>query len=314
MKNLILLLIVPFLIFSQNIPSTLISETIKLDDAQSFDFSQKISDLLNTPNQNLVTESQLNNLKNSALLRTFSTEINNAGDFGKYVNRIQVGRYLGYWNTLTENRYGNQITDYLYAFPNGSYGIEWDKVKGFGFLYKKVFDNRTARKILFDIALDVVVYWCNNLPKDFTTHLINSIEELKQFTLSIEKDDWIHPKDPDYWKGFILRRIENNNVSTQEVQKLLNIASNKLKSIDISKQPDGLYKLTINNNIAVIVYKSYYTLYHLDTGREVKMEYNNNLKNIIYFNDKKNEYYVFDINKNKEEFRLIYDSKLNIIE
>ena len=271
--------------------------------------------------QNLIDNTYFK-FSSPAFLRTFSTKLNNTQDFITYINFIHNTRGLGYWNTLTNNKqYKNTISDCLYAFPISDVAFDWNKINGFKTYYKTIFNSKTARKILFDAAIDIVIYWCEKLPIDFYLDIKDEINKLLKFTdkLKVKSLSEInklgHYDLRGYWEGFIIRRITENGVQIDEIQELLNSGMSELEKIDQSKLSDEYFKLIVNNNIEVLFKKSHLYLKCTKNNKKIKLDIMpENLKEIKYFSDETSEYYVFIVHLDKMVFRYTYDNNLNLIE
>ena len=294
---------------------------IQLRDSESVQFPFFSKNFNN--GQNLIDNTYFK-FSSPAFLRTFSTELNNTQDFITYINFIHNTRGLGYWNTLTNNKQSkNTISDCLYAFPINDVTFDWNKINGFKTYYKTIFNSKTARKILFDAAIDIVSYWCEKLPIDFYLDIKNEINKLLKFTdkLKVKSLSEInklgHYDLRSYWEGFIVRRITENGVQIDEIQELLNSGMSELKKIDQSKLSDVYFKLRVNNDIEVLFKRSRLYLLGVTNNKKIRLKIMpKNLKEIKYFSDETSEYYVFITYDfyGREVYRCTYDNNLNLIE
>lgn len=273
-----------------------------------------------TPN-GIFSNSVLSKILNSSLIRAFSDKSSSPKDLTGHIKKMSSRLVIGYWNTLTEESkykddeyYGYGFTQNTLLFTSYFFGFENNKVTKYEKYYNLLFSNKTARNLLYNIGVDVVLEMCKKYPKDFTTYLIKEVNELMSFFNS-SKNNRSKIKAADnfsdsYWRGFIVRRILNNSVTIEEAISFLNQALKTLKNIDISKNPDAFHKLTINEEIVIAHNKSYFKIYSKKSKKEILLSYKYNIKKIEYLKDFNNSYYVFTYNKGKA----IYDSSLNLID
>ncbi len=243
-----------------------------------------------------IIQEKSHNLQNSAIIRSQNVNSLNITFIDKYINRIQRGRYLGYWNILDFP--DARITDPFYVKEIGNFDLE-DEFKVY---YHSLFQNKACRKLMFYAALDVVEKMSRNLPNDFVKGVLIQLDELIELTeiSTYYRTDFSDNKN--YWKGFIHRRVEANNVPLSEINSYLVEAKNKLSRIDQSKLDDALYEIRINNEIQILLNSKGY----LVMKNRKKFSYSN-IKSVKYLKDDSGGYYLI-VGK---DFRDLYDDELN---
>jgi len=243
-----------------------------------------------------IIQDESHNLRNSAIIRSQDVNSFNITFIDKYINRIQEGRYLGYWNRLNFPR--ARITDPWYVE-----GIS-NRDDEFKMYYHSLFQNKSCRKLIFYAALDVVENMSKNLPNDFVEGVLFQLDELIELTeiSTYYKTDF--PDNDNYWKGFVHRRVETDNVPLSEINSYLVEAKNKLSRIDQSDLDDALYEIKINNEIQILLNSTEY----LVMKNSKKLSYSD-IKSIKYLKDDSGGYYLIE----GEDFRDLFDNELNQI-
>ena len=192
--------------------------------------------------------------KNSAIVRSLVPEGMQPATLIEYIKWNSNVRYLGYFNSdpglLADPRYSDFI------FFDDEY--HWDLLQNFHGYYLKIFNSETARKIAFDGALEFVSRMVENSPSDFKRSILTQIDGLIVFTnylksnphLLQEEDPKFIQETNSYFKGFIFRRIQTNNVPFVEVLNCLNNAKVKIQAT-ISKDEFALIDISINKDIKI---------------------------------------------------------------
>lgn len=251
---------------------------------------------------------------NSAILRSFDTQNNQTNDLITYAKSVSEYRSIGYWSIIPESR--TYISDPTYAFPNSdSKSYNWEKIKGFENYYHSLFQSKTARKILFQQAVDIVISLCKSFPSDFKTKVLREIENLISFTseLKIMSSTLPAKEIGDYWMGFIYRRHHTDKVPISEIQESLLYAQNQIKAIDVIQQPEAMFEIQINNQISMYYSSSKIWLYSKSSGKRVAHEKSINYSGVKYFKDQNGEYYRFMVYEHAGQFSILYDKNLNEI-
>ena len=248
---------------------------------------------------------------NSAIIRSFETDSNNVMDLVTYINSISSNRNVGYWSIIPETR----ISDPLYAFYDDN-GFIWRKSDGFGKFYHSLFRSKTARSILFNQALDILVSLCKTYPTDFKKSVLNELDHLLTFSNSLKSLNSSTDTDNlnDYWKGFIFRRHHLDNIPISEIQAFIINAQLRLNAIDVSKQPDAMYEININNQLAIFYSSEKFILYSKSSEKEINFTYDNSVQSIKYFKDNTGDYYQLTGVKNSVPFKYLFDKNLLKIE
>lgn len=317
-------IVITFLIFLILISATkslpkkygLLKFSYKLSDGEYL----KLNPIINkSENEDLITDKSFPIL-NSAIIRSFETTSNNAIDFITYANLISKNRNLSYWSISPYTFYGKQfsntrISDARYGFLNKN-GIDWNKSNGFKNFYHKIFQSKTARTILFNQALNIVFNLCEEYPADFTKQILNELNNLLLFTDSLKTIDTSTDTDRlrNYWEGFIFRRYISDKVPILEIQTAIMDAQTKLKTINLSKQPDALYEININNQITFLYSSEKIIIHSNSNSKEILFTHSTYIKNIRYLKDMNGEYYQLNGNKNSIPFTYLYDKNLLKIE
>lgn len=308
---------------------TLLSATIifsKKEGVQKFNFvladgeSLAMDPIINpTKKEDLIVNKSLP-IFNSAIIRSFETDSNNVMDFITYANSISANRNVGYWSVIPHTFYGDQysntrISDPTYAFWDDNGGI-WNKISGFENYYHKIFKSKTARSIIFNQALDIVCSLCKTYPSDFKKSVLKELDQLLHFANSLKAISPTTDTDKlnDYWKGFIFRRYQLDNIPITEIQTSIVYAQAKIKAIDVSKQPDAMYEININNQVLFYYSSENFILYSKSSLKEILFSYETLVQNVKYLKDNAGEYYQLTGSKNSIPFTYLFDKNLVKIE
>ena len=320
----------------------LLSATIimtKKRGVQKFEFalgdgeSLAIDSVINsTKKENLIIAKTLPAL-NSAIIRSFETDSNNVMDFVTYANYISLNRNLGYWSVLPNIGYNredwsyqpissdlkqiqqggfiqNRISDYIYAFD-----LDWKKSNGFSDYYHNIFQNKTARTLLFEQALEILCSLCTSYPSDFKKSILTELNQLLNFTKSLTTNKNVDPdKINDYYQGFIYRRYKTDKVPITEIQNTIIKAQSKIKAIDVSKQHDAMFEININNQVTFFYSSKKFIIYSKSSAKEISFSYETSVQNVKYLKDNVGEYYQLTGSKNAIPFTYLYDKNLVKIE
>lgn len=283
-------------------------------------------------------------LLNSAIIRSFDTDSNNVMDIVTYVNHISANRNIDYWNirpylyyakspnlsfrysnvkpniydpTSEEDFFNTNISDARYAFFNTvTESYDWRKYEGFGNYYHKLFKSKTVRKLLFEQALEIVSSLCNSYPSDFKKSILLELDQLLLFTNSLKNGLNISNTDDlnDYWKGFIYRRYKFDNVPLLEIENSIIAAQSKIRLIDVTKNPDAMFEININNQVTLYYYVDKFVFSSKNSQKEIAFSYENTIDNLKYFKDDKGEYYQLNGFKNAIPISFLFDEKLVKVE
>jgi hypothetical protein len=118
----------------------------------------------------------------------------------------------------------------------------------------------------------------------------------------------------DYWKGFVFRRYKLDNVPISEIQTAIINSQAKIKAIDISKQPDAMYEININNQVAFYYSNEKFIFYSKSSSKEISFTYETSVQDVKYLKDNSGEYYQLTGSKNSIPFNYLYDKNLLKIE
>ena len=254
--------------------------------------------------------------QNSVVIRSFETENNNADDFISYVNRIAIGRGLGYTNILNkvykQGYEETRITDCEEPFFfEGGYNIS----KGLNFqtYYHQLFKSKTARKILFNEALSIVKNFSKTVPNDFRKRVVDELDILLVYSKTLPSTSYSESKTfTDYWKGFLYRRYFVDEIPLLEIQSSVLQAKKELNDLILEK--DFAYELKINDDVGVYLSLNNFIITSYLNKNEIKFN-KDRLLSIKHLMDNNGSYYQFtktDLNGNEK--KLLYDAKLNLIE
>jgi hypothetical protein len=257
--------------------------------------------------------------QNSVVIRSFETENNNADDFISYVNRIAIGRGLGYTNILNKSYIRGDgggvsitITDFIYAFFFDD-GYNWNKNNNFQTYYHQIFTSKTARKILFSEALCIVKNFSKTVPNDFRKRVVDELDILLAYSKTLPSNSYSESKTfTDYWKGFLYRRYFVDKIPLLEIQSSVLQAKKELNDLILEK--DFAYELKINDDVGVYLSLNNFIITSYLNKKEIKFN-NDRLLSIKHLMDNNGSYYQFtktDFNGNEK--KLLYDAKLNLIE
>lgn len=286
----------------------------------------------------LIKKSSLT-LFNSAIIRSFENDSNNFMDLITYANHISANRNMDYWNlrpyiyyaktpnksfiyknvkpkihdTNTDKDYfSTTISDPRYAFFKESTGYDWKKYEGFNHYYHKLFKSQTARKLLFEQALNVVYSLCNSYPSDFKKSVLLELDQLLIFTQSLKSGRTISNTDDlnDYWKGFIYRRYKIDNIPLSEIENSIINAQSKIQSSDVKQNPEALYEISINNQVTLLYSIQKVTIYSKSSDKEIIFNYDIIIDDIKYFKDDTGEYYQLNCIKSSVPETYLFDKNL----
>jgi len=247
-------------------------------------------------------QDESHDLENSAVIKAFETNNFNFSDIDYYINRIQKGRRIGYWNLLDgkNNLYNdyyseiNTITDLYYA----------DISDRFTDYYRSLFQNKTCRKLMFNSALDIVENLCRNYPSDFLRRVNYQLDELIELTKVSKYYNTNFSHKDSYFKGFVNRRVETDNVPLSEIHNYLIEAKRRLSKIDETALDEALYEIKINGDIQVLLNSNGYFL--IQDYKKINYTFENPIKSIKYLEDNSGGYYLIE----GHNFRDLYDDEL----
>ncbi len=263
--------------------------------------------------EDLIKMQDFPNLK-TAIMRSFETEANKIEDFVLYTNSIAKNRNLSYFSLEPWAVYGDKIentriSDFVYAVGPG------EKDDGFNRFYHQIFQNKTARTILFNQFTEILVTLCQTYPKDFKILILNELSQLSKFTNSLKNLPSTTNTDNlrNYWEGFIFRRNVIDHIPIAEIQASLTTIINKISAVNIENQPDSYYQVNINNTITIYYSKTSTVLFSKKTNKEIVFK-SFQINGIKYLVDDNGEYYKLFGYNNGNLKTLLYDRNFKLIE
>jgi hypothetical protein len=153
---------------------------------------------------------------------------------------------------------------------------------------------------------------CKNLPYDFVQRIQKKLDEYIDLTLisnyygknnSISKfETWY---EADYFKGFIFRRVETDNVPVGEINSYLVEAKERISKINKEKLDFSYLKFKINNTLNVLINSQ--NCYLKIDKNSFKYNYKMIPKSITYTKDSSGSYFVVK----GSNYTHLYDQKLN---
>jgi hypothetical protein len=266
---------------------------ITMDDGDTYSFLDLNLDLYDNIHDrenpdyytaNLFFDADTLTVPGSGELEQFATGNNNAKDLISYVNRISLGRGLGYRNVY--DRKGSSdgtITDHRYAFLDSAGYIVWNKTDNFSEYYHSLFKSQLARGLLFNEALGIVHRMTQKYPADFKKRVITEIDSLIVFTKSLKKRVYSENKDfKVYWEGFIYRRYFVDKVPAGEIESALKKARNTLSAV--KPLSDHGHKVTFNNSFTV--YSSAGVFILASESNKKELSFNGAIEQVKYIKGK----------------------------
>ena len=238
------------------------------------------------------------NLNSSAIMQSFNTDHHDISSINQYINDQQSYQKLGYWNILTGNCYSGN------CMLTSTYGSAGD-IKGY---YHSLFQSKTCRKLMFEASLSIVESLCEDYPLDFLESVIQELDKLIELTeiSNFYSQTYTYNEHEDsYWKGFVRRRVETDDVPISEIHSYLVEAKSKLLRIDQSLLSTALYEVNFNNDIKILLNSNGNTL-SKDTK---KIHYADEIRKVKYLEDQTGGYYLIE----GKGFRDLYDYELNLV-
>jgi hypothetical protein len=282
--------------------------------AEKFDYTLNDGETISlipifTNNQkvDLISETDMIPISNSAIIRSFDDDQNNSFDFLKCANFVTEYNDIGYWSLIPSNTYEDIVMrDYIYMYWSGY----------FDDYYHKIFKNKTARTIIYEQSLIILCSLCNKYPSDFKSSVLNELNQLYNFsnTLSSLNSNVNTETFNDYWKGFIYRRNKLDNIPISEIQNSIIKAQTKIKSIDVSKQPFAMYELNFNKQISLFFNSKGAVLYSQINKTEIYFNNTISIESVKFLKDNSGEYYNLIGTENSKPISYLYDKYLNKIE
>lgn len=313
-KNLILIILISFLLISfRGSPdnSAYYSKHIEIKNNEVFEPNYEFySSLIEKYNINLFPSK----LNSSVIIKSLETDSCKYDDLLNFINKNNNLRFINYYNILSSS---STISDPTYSFKTNDNEYDWRKIKGLPVFYHNLFQNKTARRLLFNNLLEYVCFLCENYPIDFKKNVLNEINSMIKFTGNIENynEDNISPEN--YWKGFIYRRVYFDKVPLLEINSFLTEAKSKISSINETSKSETMIKLIINNNITISLNSQFTKLSSSNSINTEVFPASFKLNSITYLEDETGGYYLVKGNKNffgDFEYKKLYDSKLNPME
>ena len=117
----------------------------------------------------------------------------------------------------------------------------------------------------------------------------------------------------NYWEGFIYRRYKTDKISKEEIQSSLNIAINKIKSINTSNQPDVICEITINNHLILFISANGFSIKSKLSTKEILFDKGEQIEEIKYLKDDTGDYYLIKGKKRTGNLKSLYDKYLKLI-
>ena len=265
-------------------------------------------------------------LDNSAIIKAFEKHQFNFSYIDRYINSIQELRRLGYWNILNgkKNIYDGFYTSHnkisplntIYDFDN-TYP-QHPKLKplnykgylpdGFEEYYHSLFQSKTCRKLMFNSSLDIIDDMCRRSPSDFLVRVNYELDELIQLTNISTYYKTAFNQDVSYFKGFVHRRVETDNVPLDEIHNYLIEAKRRLSIIDVDELDAALYEIRINGDMQILLNSNGY--YLIKDQKKLNYTFSTPIKSIKYLEDNSGRYYLVE----GDGFRDLYDSELNMVD
>lgn len=179
----------------------------------------------------------------------------------------------------------------------------WDRYKYYSLFHSKI-GNKSFRDFLFNKACDLICELVAYYPKDYKRKLIQAFSDAERMLIDIPNHNYeIKDNNPnDNWEnlvifkdgvmddalgyginGFLLRRIYMDNIPVSEIKEKTTILLNKLKAIDVSKNPTYMSRYSINNEIAYCIGAEGNYFLSLSTGKKIT-PYQNEYEKVYYPN------------------------------
>lgn len=298
---------------------------INLQDGKNF----KLQELIYNEPKLISDDVQLN----SAIIKSFDTDLIDSKDLISYINMISLKNTFGYFS-ITPGRllgkYNHYIpsTSRIYSLYNkhgGSYGYH-NYSEEFKSYYHKLFNNKMTRKLLFDFALNFLVDRCKAWPKDFTLKVIDYLDELLVSTPAIAnlsqeefESKIIENEKYNYLHGFIYRRIKTDNVPLSEILEYINVAKQTINDIDVKSNPDYKFGIQVNNHIIILVgTDNQFSIQSKLNSKMLKIsDYFGEdyyISELTYLTGKDGDFYQIRIESGLRDAQIhLFDTKLNLV-
>jgi hypothetical protein len=174
------------------------------------------------------------------------------------------------------------------------------------------------RKELFNVALSIVEDMIPYVSESFYDEIIDELNDLIDYTSITKYYTEGNLSDQNYWKGFIYRRVETDGVPLSEISSYLTEAkSHLINNNPIWTTRNTLYELYINDEIKIGFTTRGYVLTKIPNGNIIRYKKDEIITKITFLEDSTGKYYLiqgFDLDSwDAEEFRNLYDNKLNLI-
>lgn len=263
------------------------------------------SDYLNTEIKSLKISQFKSQIGNSVIIKYHSTDSCTFDDLLTYLSKNQEFRGPNYFDILSSTHTISDIT-YSFKLDNGEY--DWKKIKGLKTYYHKLFQNKSARNLMFNELVSYLSLLCENYPSDFKLIVLNEIASLIEFTKDIDNNEV-----DNYWKGFVYRRIKTDKVPIKEISSNLIELKNKILQIKTNDSIASLFSLNINQDISIKYFSQKTEIVSFNSKRKILLEGNSWINTVKFMQDSSGNYYVINGYDKGKPFNKLYDSNLTLI-
>lgn len=205
-------------------------------------------------------------------LKNHKTKLNSFDSFHKYALFIGEMRGYGYF---ANGKDGDQtLPFFLYSTrEEGKRGYDFDKTADFNTYYHGIFKNKVLREQAFKYAMAALLGASDRFPGDWLPAAIKYVDELIAFTNSkgFPSADFKDFSAPDYWSGFIARRVHVDKVPKAEIVEYLNKVKQTLQAMKPSTF-SHFSTVTINNELELKLGVSHITAKSIKSGKELMMK------------------------------------------
>ena len=183
-------------------------------------------------------------------------------------------------------------SDYEIDYQDLTINLSWYSRSFMSYLHS-IFQNKLARQLLFNWALNELETLCIGRSVEFLEKVIKELEDLIEYTKIKNYYTTELSWSSNYWKKFIYRRVENDGVPLNEINTYLLKAKEELTSINKTEllNNNRLCEVIINNELHVILgyndnseYDEYYEVTLKKLNGEIE-------KSSFKESDINNEYY-----------------------
>jgi len=237
-----------------------------------------------------------------AELTKYSTKLNGFDSFKQYALFIAEKRGYGYF---ANGKDGDQtLPDFLYSTSVEGKGYDFDKTDDFGIYYHGIFKNKLLREQAFKYAMSALLSASDRFPADWLPAALTYVDELISFTNSknFPAAGFENFTAPDYWSGFIARRVHVDKVPKAEILEYLNKAKQTLQAIKPSSH-SHFNTLTINDELELKLGVSHITAKSIKSDKQLVMK----RPDVIVFKDKTYTFIKYNWPNEDEEIKFVVD-------